>query len=84
MAQVYLFYRLRRPELLPLWVFEEQVKSERRRAGGRSAHGEKLPDVILRSGSGTRVIEFGGAYGKDKLIAFHGYCKERLLAYEIW
>ena len=83
MAQVYLLYRLRQPELLSDWVFEEQVKAERKLAA-YSNHGDKLPDVLLRTESQTRAIEFGGAYGKDKLIAFHRYCKEHLLPYEIW
>jgi hypothetical protein len=87
MAQVFLRFRDRQPETVADWVFEEQVKSERKLAGRRSAPsqpGEKLPDAFLRSQSGTRVIEFGGAYGKDKLIAFHGYCKEHSFPYEIW
>jgi hypothetical protein len=84
MTQVYLVYRRRHPELLPSWVFEEQVKAERKLAADRTPPGEKLPDVILRTSAGTRVIEFGGAYGKDKLLAFHRYCKEHLLPYEIW
>ncbi len=84
MAQVFLRFRGRHPESVPDWVFEEQVKTERKLAGRRSTPGEKLPDAFLRSKSGTRVIEFGGAYGKDKLIAFHGYCKEHSFPYEIW
>jgi hypothetical protein len=84
MAQVFLHYRLSHPEVLADWVFEEQVKAERKRVGGRSEPGEKLPDAFLRSHSATRVVEFGGAYGKDKLIAFHRYCKEHSFPYEIW
>ena len=84
MAQVYLFYLRHHPELMPQWIFEEQIKSERKRDARSSGPDEKLPDVILRSSAGTRVIEFGGAYGKDKLISFHGYCKEYSLPYEIW
>ncbi len=95
MAQVFLCYRQRNPELVKNWVFEEQVKAERKRAarserlGGllpsyESNANEKLPDAFLRLQHGTRVIEFGGAYGKDKLIAFHGYCKEYSFPYEIW
>jgi hypothetical protein len=83
MARVYLLYRERHPALLPFWIFEEQVKAERRRARG-NAFGEKLPDVLLRTETVTRVIEFGGAYSKDKLIAFHSYCKDRSLSYELW
>jgi len=84
MAQVYLFYRVRHPELVPHWVFEEQIKSERRHARHESGAAEKLPDAVVRSDSFTRVVEFGGAYGKDKLAAFHGYCKEYAFSYEIW
>jgi hypothetical protein len=84
MAQVFLFYRLRRPDLIRFWVFEEQVKAERRIQWKDPVFGEKLPDVILRSPAADQVIEFGGAYGKDKLVTFHRYCTERSLAYEIW
>jgi hypothetical protein len=95
MAQLFLHYRDRHPDLVKDWVFEEQVKAERKRAArsnrlGRSLPfyesnaNEKLPDAFLRSQSGTKVIEFGGAYDKDKLTAFHGYCKEYSFSYEIW
>jgi len=30
------------------------------------------------------VIEFGGSYGKRKVQAFHDYCEEHSLPYEIW
>jgi hypothetical protein len=88
MAQVFLRYRNRHPQFVADWVFEEQVKAERKASARQSdrsdATGEKLPDAFIRSSSGTRVIEFGGAYGKDKLIAFHRYCKEYSFPYEIW
>jgi hypothetical protein len=85
MAQVFLHYRRHDPAVLRDWVFEEQVKAERKANNTRSAHhGEKLPDAFIRSHSGTRVVEFGGAYGKDKLISFHRYCKEYSFPYEIW
>src|SRR5713226_9334633 len=84
MAQVYLFYRIHYPDLIPHWVFEEQIKAERRRARREPNPGEKLPDVIIKSGTATKVIEFGGAYSKEKLVAFHEYCKEHALPYEIW
>jgi len=80
LAAVYLFYRHRHPEVLPGWVFEERVKQERRREKF-----ERLPDVMLRPGSGPeRVIEFGGAYSKAKLILFHRYCNEKNFPYEVW
>ena len=95
MAQVFLHYRAKYPNLARDWIFEEQVKAERKRAtrsqrlGGSlpsyaSNANEKLPDAFLRSQSGNKVIEFGGAYDKDKLTSFHGYCKEYSFSYEIW
>lgn len=82
MAAVFLRYREQQPEVLKHWTFEEQVKAERRRA--KTPPGLKLPDAFLRLPEGTRVVEFGGAYSKEKLLAFHGYCKEYLFPYEIW
>lgn len=82
LSQVFLTYRSRHPELIKHWVFEEQIKSERRRSP--SPPGEKLPDVVLRLDNGLRVIEFGGAYGKEKLKAFHEYCLHNSLPYEVW
>lgn len=84
LSHVYLRYRLEHPELLSTWVYEEETKFERRLSEGKPKFGEKLPDVFLRAGADVRVVEFGGAYGKDKLAAFHGYCKERQYPYEIW
>lgn len=90
LARIFLLYRQRSPELLNDWVFEEQIKLERARQKRspeflyRSDWGQKLPDVFIRNGSATRVIEFGGAYGKKKLEAFHDYCQSERFAYEIW
>jgi hypothetical protein len=85
MAQVFLHYRQHHPALVCDWVFEEQVKAERKKSGARSKdRSQKLPDAFIRTKSSTKAIEFGGAYGKDKLIAFHRYCKENSFPYEIW
>jgi len=78
LARVYLSFKDRRPDLLPGWTFEEALRQEHRRSS------ERLPDVIILDGHTRRVIEFGGAYPKAKLEAFHGYCKEKALPYEIW
>ena len=90
MAQVFLHFRANRPDLACSWISEDQIKYERkvmrpedRRTHASNARG-KLPDAILRLSSGVRAIEFGGAYGKDKLQAFHSYCKEHSFPYEIW
>lgn len=78
LARVYLLYRLRQPSVLPFWTFEERLRKERGRAS------EMLPDVILRGPGMHQAIEFGGAYSKEKLEAFHSYCSERNLSYEVW
>lgn len=78
MAAVYLLYRAHDPASLDSWTFEERLRRER-------GHAEMLPDVVLRPRTGQqRAIEFGGAYSKAKLLAFHAYCKERNLPYEVW
>lgn len=85
MAAVYLVYRSRSPEVLQWWIFEERIKAERKLVTGRAkTFGEKLPDAILRTPLGPKAIEFGGAYGKDKVLSFHRYCKDQALPYEIW
>ena len=60
------------------WVGEEVFAAER--------EGEKLPDAILRDGSGQiyRVIEFGGRYDSRRVSDFHDDCAGRGLPYEIW
>jgi uncharacterized protein YqiB (DUF1249 family) len=85
-ARVFLLYRERHPDLIRAWIFEEQVKAERRQTlqAVRSRSTEKLPDAFLRLSSGARVVEFGGAYDKAKLQAFHHYCEEKSYPYEIW
>lgn len=78
LAAVYLLYRLRSPELLSGWKHEEELRHEQPRKGAR------LPDVVLQTNAGPRAIEFGGSYPKKKLEAFHLYCVERSLPYEVW
>jgi hypothetical protein len=78
LAAVYLLYRLRSPALLSGWTHEEELRRELPRKG------ERLPDVILQTDAGPRAIEFGGSYPKRKLEAFHLYCVERSLPYEVW
>jgi hypothetical protein len=77
-SAVYLRIRETRPDLLPYWAFEETIVEAR---GNRR---EKLPDAIIVSPDETQAIEFGGAYGKRKVQAFHDYCAEECLSYEIW
>lgn len=75
LAAVYLRFRSSSPELEASWVHEAEIKSERRQRKG------KIPDALVEN---TRVIEFGGAYKKPKLMAFHKYCEARGYEYEVW
>lgn len=75
LAAVYLRIRSKDPRVAALWIKEEEIKKRRDSQGG------KLPDAMVGS---KKVIEFGGAYKKAKLIAFHEYCEAYGLEYEVW
>jgi hypothetical protein len=78
LASVFLRYRSVSPELIRQWTSEATILE--RRNGAR----EKLPDAMILDGAQRRVIEFGGAYGKEKIEGFHNYCVNEHLPYEIW
>jgi hypothetical protein len=62
------------------WVTEAWLRRQR-----PDAPGEKLPDALIRDPqNGDRIIEFGGAYKRPKLEAFHAFCTSRSLPYEVW
>jgi hypothetical protein len=63
------------PELASSWIHEEEIKRERKQRRG------KLPDAIVGK---ERVVEFGGAYKKEKLARFHKFCGARGFDYEVW
>ncbi len=75
LAAVYLRCRLASLGEAASWVGEAQIKSERKQKRG------KLPDAIVDK---RRVIEFGGAYKKEKLVGFHKYCEAKGFDYEVW
>src|SRR5262245_19461889 len=79
LARVYLIYRREMSSALPFWVFEERLRQER---GGSDC--EMLPDVLIRRHGATTAVEFGGAYSKQKLAAFHDYCVAKTFSYEVW
>lgn len=79
LAGVFLWYREHRPLASKHWVSEVQLYAE---GGGKGA---RLPDAVIRPGGAVeRVVEFGGAYGKQKLVALHHELAEKYPAYEIW
>jgi hypothetical protein len=49
-------------------------------------HGEKIPDAFIVDANEqvTWVIEFGGAYDRERLRAFHADCASRRVSYQIW
>jgi hypothetical protein len=76
---VYLAYRRRWPAHAARWQGEDGVARDRRRR-------ETLPDALLISVAGEpyRAVEFGGSYAARRLAAFHDYCRDCGLPYEIW
>jgi hypothetical protein len=60
------------------WISEELIRQR------RGYQGEKLPDALIDRPGDRKVVEFGGAYKKDKLERFHNYCAELELSYEVW
>ncbi len=76
LAAVYLRLLKADSELASSWIHEEEIKAERESRLG------KLPDAVL--GSTGKIIEFGGAYKKAKLVAFHEYCQAKCQEYEVW
>jgi len=78
-CEMYLQLRDQQPEKALRWIGEDAVAPHRR--------GQKLPDAIIAHAADERpqlVLEFGGAYDKDRLIDFHADNEERELPYEIW
>jgi hypothetical protein len=78
LAAVYLRMLREQPKRARRWISEARLLAD---GAGRD---EKLPDAIVRSRGGSTAIEFGGSYPPNKLAAFHAYCAERHLAYELW
>lgn len=46
----------------------------------------KVPDAVLCDAAGrpVRAVDFGGAYGDERLRDFHAACAEKSLPYELW
>ena len=77
LTQVYLRLRRTDPDFAAQWVSDAQQYAE---GGGKNA---RLPDAIIRDGKSIRMlIEFAGAYSKQKLEAFHGQAKRH--SYQLW
>jgi len=67
------------PAQAEAWLSEELIRRTR-----PDRRGEKLPDALVEMNGRKHVVEFGGAYSKDKLKRFHGFCRWKRYSYEIW
>jgi hypothetical protein len=77
LAEVYVHYRRRFPQLAQRWLGEDVFS----KAGFRV----KDPDAFLfEDGRPALVIESAGRYGAAQIQAFHEHCVEYDLAYELW
>lgn len=74
-AQIYLNFANRDRALAAAWIPEEQLRQERDGSSG------PLPDAEIRIAAPV-IIEFGGAYPRAKLEAFHA--EQKTQSYEIW
>ena len=78
LAEVYLLYRKRLPQLAAAWVGEDSLPIAQR--------GIKNPDAFLFDDSHTprRVIESAGSYSQKQVETFHRYCATARIPYELW
>ena len=79
LAEVFLRFRKERRAEAAAWVPEAQLYAE----GMGRDRGARLPDAVIRTGGALELaVEFGGAYAKQKLVAFHA--EMNAVPYEIW
>ncbi len=78
MGQVYLYYFHHRPREAARWLGEDAFE--------KAGYGIKDPDAFIcnEQGERIRVVDFGGSYDASRVAAFHVYCWERYLPYELW
>lgn len=78
LAEVYLLYRDRLPELAAAWLGEDALPLAER--------GVKNPDAFLfdESNKPRRVIESAGSYSQKQVETFHRFCADSRLPYELW
>lgn len=79
LSAVYLRFREQRPDQAARWIGEDLIAPYRKR--------QKLPDAVIAASPEDMpelIVEFGGAYGPDRVRAFHIDCKRRRIPYELW
>lgn len=77
-AELFLRYRAAGLGWRTQWVGEDAIAA---RWGWK-----KLPDAVLCDAAGdpARAVDFGGAYGQERLRDFHAACAAVPLPYELW
>ena len=78
-SAVFLKFKTFRVSDARIWMSEDNYDAQR-----EQLKGAKLPDAVLEKEDGFLAIEFGGAYDKKKLAAFHRWCQSEQMPYEIW
>lgn len=79
LAAVFLKLRANTPDLARTWASEETIRRSR-----PNAPGEKLPDAIVRTDGGEKIIDFGGEYSAEKIESFHHWAEKKAIGYEFW
>lgn len=77
-SEIYLHLKRSAPTLAAAWVGEDILAPSRK--------GQKLPDAILHDEAGNPrlVMECGGKYPPERVLAFHSDNERRGLAYELY
>lgn len=76
LAAVFLIKRQNPAFRTDFWLSESSIYAQ------QLSKNEKLPDALIKVP--RTAIEFGGEYDKYKLRAFHDYCAQQNLSYELW
>lgn len=82
LAGVYLWMKANLPTRAAKWLLEDEFGDA---LFDGATPGEKRPDAVVRDGGHLTAVELvGSSYSGTKLQAFHDFCAERGLAYELW
>ena len=79
LAETFLRFRETRPTEATLWKGEGMISALRSK--------RKVPDAVIAGDSiwpPRLVVEFAGAYARERIEVFHWFCEREQLAYELW
>lgn len=78
LAEVYLGWLARPESAAERWISEAGLT--KLGFGDR----KRLPDAMIERATGRFAVEVGGEYAASKLAAFHRFCAQHELGYELW